>query len=106
MRKPFTDAEDLELLRLRSRGDNWVDIGRWLGRSKWTVSERHVVLTGGARGQARSPRGSYGTTPAKGPPIYAWPEPADDEHHVKACRKLGGFTRENQWGLKPSWALR
>lgn len=91
----LTEDEKLQITRLRQNGLTCPQIGLAIGRSKDAVSRfckmNHVSSE--ASHEARTRR-HY----ADLQPLYEAPVKVDDEDYVAMLRRLGGFTRANQWG--------
>ena len=91
----LTEDEKLQITRLRQTGHSCPQIALSIGRSKDAVSRfckmNHVSSE--ASHEARTRR-HY----ADLQPLYEAPVKVDDADHVAMLRRLGGFTRANQWG--------
>lgn len=91
----LTDHEKTRITRLRQLGLSCPDIALSIGRSTQTVSRycRTNHIEGEGSHAARTQRAHAALRPVYEPPLKA-----DDADHVAALNRLGGFTRENQWG--------
>ncbi len=90
----LTDDEKLQITKLRQAGHTCPQIALSIGRSKDAVSRfcKMNYVSSEASHEARTRR-HY----ADLQPLYEAPVKVDDEDHVAMLRRLGGFTRENQW---------
>lgn len=93
----YTDEENLKMLRLRRQGLTFREIADEIGRTTKAVKAHYGKI---AEGRGRAPMPRYTRRYDRLQPFEApMPEGADDRVYVQKVQQLGGFTRENFWGI-------